>query len=113
MQSLRSHYQPNEFIDNNPQLTEVMELLKSGHFNQLEPGIFDNIINSLLATNDPWLTLADFTSFVAAQEQVSQTWKDTEKWTRMSIMNTACSGFFSTDRTMQQYNDELWKLKPM
>ena len=59
----------------------------------------------------PWMVLADFRSYVDAQERVAQVWQDEARWTRMSILNTASSGFFSTDRTMREYNAEIWKLK--
>jgi len=93
-------------------LRDVLKLLHSGHFNPNEPNIFDMILDALQSPHDPWKTLADFRSYVDAQEQVSLAWQDTARWTRMSILNTASSGFFSTDRTMQEYNREIWKLKP-
>lgn len=107
------HYYPASYIEKDEDLKNVLDLLKSGHFNAFEPGIFDDLINSLLAPHDPWMTLADFRSYVDAQEQVALAWQDQQKWIRMSIMNTACSGFFSTDRTMREYNEEIWKLKPV
>jgi starch phosphorylase len=88
-----------------------MQLLSCGHFNSFEPGIFDPIIHSLLSSNDPWMTLADFRSYIDAQERVSSAWQDQEHWISMSILNTASSGFFSTDRTMLEYNRDIWKLK--
>jgi starch phosphorylase len=88
-----------------------LNLLRSGHFNSIEPGIFDNIINTLMNPHDPWMTLADFRSYVDMQAQVSTVWQDQEKWQTMSILNTAKSGFFSTDRTMYEYNQEIWKLE--
>ena len=60
---------------------------------------------------DPWLTLADFRSYIEAQEQVSQAYRDQDRWVNMSIHNTASSGYFSTDWTMQEYNEGIWKLK--
>ena len=89
-----------------------MFLLESGHFNLFEPGIFNDILASIKSPHDPWMTLADFRSFIDAQQEVASTYQDRDRWLRMSIMNTACSGFFSTDRTMKEYNDEIWKLKP-
>jgi starch phosphorylase len=86
--------------------------LRSGHFNQCEAGIFDMILDALLSPHDPWMVLADFRSYVDAQERVSQAWQDKARWTRMSILNTASSGFFSTDRTMVEYNRDIWKLSP-
>jgi len=106
----KQHYQPEKIIENDEGLKEVMHLLKCGHFNSFEYGIFDEIIESLINPYDPWLTLADFRSYVDAQEKVSQTYQDKDAWVKMSIMNTACSGFFSTDRTMQEYNNDIWKL---
>ncbi len=110
---LLPHYQPATYIEQDEDLQQVMKLLESGHFNAFEPGIFDDIINSLRSPHDQWMTLADFRGYIDAQKQVEATWRDQEKWSRMSIMNTACSGFFSTDRTMQEYNDDIWKLEPV
>ena len=111
VKDLRPHYRPWEIVERDADLKSVMQLLSCGHFNSVEPGIFDTIIHSLLSSEDPWMTLADFRSYVDAQEQVSLAWQDPERWTRMSILNTASSGFFSTDRTMLEYNRDIWKLK--
>ncbi len=113
VEELLPNYQPQDYIDQDEDLQNVMYLLQSGHFNALEPGIFDELINSLLKPSDPWMTLADFRSYVDTQARVAETWQDQQKWIRMSIMNTACSGFFSTDRTMQEYNRDIWKLTPL
>ena len=75
-----------------------------------ESGIFDEVIASLTNPHDPWLTLADFRSYIDAQESVSQAYRNKDEWVKMSILNTARSGFFSTDRTMQEYNKDIWKL---
>jgi len=102
VESLRGHYNPQAYVDNDPDLHDVIGLLR--------PGIFDPILNALLSPHDPWMVLADFRSYVDAQERVAHAWQDQEHWTHMSILNTASSGFFSTDRTMQEYNAEIWKL---
>ena len=107
----KNHYDPEYIIEHDDDLKEVMHLLRCGHFNSFENGIFDEIIASLISPHDPWLTLADFRSYIDTQEQVSQAYADKTKWVKMSIMNTACSGFFSTDRTMLEYNNDIWKLK--
>jgi starch phosphorylase len=88
-----------------------MQVLQSGQFNQSEPGIFDPIINAILSPDDPWMTAADFASFVAAQRRVASAFQDREQWTRMSILNTAASGRFSSDRTIREYNDDIWRLE--
>ena len=109
----RHHYNPSSIIAADPDLARVMHLLTSGHFNMFEPKIFDPIVSSLVNPHDPWMTLADFSSFVDAQQRVAEAWADTERWTRMSIVNTAQSGRFSTDRTINEYNREIWKLQPV
>ena len=107
---LRGHYRPWEYVEHDEDLKGVIELIRSGHFNPCEPGIFDMILNAILSPHDPWMTLADFRSYVTAQEHVAQAWQNQNRWTRMSILNTASSGFFSTDRTMQEYNRDIWQL---
>lgn len=110
VEALRGHYQPLSYMERDPALRQVIDLLISGHFNPCEPGIFDMIIGAMMSPNDPWMVLADFRTYVDAQERVDQAWQDEARWTRMSILNTASSGFFSTDRTMQEYNADIWKL---
>ncbi len=110
---IKGNYHPNLYIEQDEDLKAVMHLLESGYFNALEPGIFNDLINGLKNPHDPWLTLADFREYIEAQEQVEKAWRDQKHWTQMSIMNTACSGHFSTDRTMQEYNQQIWKLKPL
>jgi len=111
VEALRPQYRPMSYVENDPDLREVINLLASGHFNLREPGIFDMILDTLLSPHDPWMVLADFRSYVDAQKRVDHAWQDEARWTRMSILNTASSGYFSTDRTMREYNDEIWKLK--
>ena len=110
---LRGNYNPQSIIDEDPDFRRVMELLQSGHFNHFEPGIFDAIIQSIREPADLWMTAADFRSFIDAQEAAGMAYKDEAHWTRMSILNTAHSGRFSTDRTMRDYNDEIWHLDPI
>ena len=112
VEQMRHDYQPQQIIDDDLDLQSVMFLLESGHFNLFEPNIFNDIIASLKSPHDPWLTLADFRSYLDAQDEVARAYGDWERWQRMSILNTASSGFFSTDRTMREYNEEIWKLKP-
>ncbi|MCK4674891.1 MAG: glycogen/starch/alpha-glucan phosphorylase, partial [Gammaproteobacteria bacterium] len=107
---MQHHYDPQSFIDNDPDLHAVMNLLESGHFNLFEPNIFHDITASIRSPHDHWLTLADFRSYVDAQENAAACYRDRESWIHKSILNTACSGYFSTDRTMQEYNNDIWKL---
>lgn len=113
VEALKAHYDPEAVIAGDANLQRVIDLLISGYFNRFEPGIFDNIIASITSSNDPWLTLADFGSYVKAQEEVALAFKDTPRWVRMSIINSARSGSFSTDRTMTEYNNDIWHLHPV
>lgn len=113
VESQKHYYQPQAIIDADADLRGVLYLLECGHFNQFEPGIFNDVISSIKNPHDPWMTLADFRSFVNAQAKVEAAYRDQELWTRMSILNTAASGKFSTDRTIAEYNREIWKLTPV
>lgn len=106
-----AQYNPGLLIEQDEDLQRVMHLLRCGHFSTFESAIFDELIDSLQSPGDPWLTLADFRSYVDAQEQVSRAYQDRTRWTKMSIANTACSGHFSTDRTIGEYNEGIWKLQ--
>ena len=114
----RHQYDPGAIIAGDEDLARVVRLLSSGHFSQLEPGIFDPVVHSITSPFDPWLIATDFRSYVEAQKRAAEVFRDVEAWTRMSIRNTARSGHFSTDRTMREYNAEIWHLpkvqaKPM
>ena len=109
----REDYRPWDIIDADADLYAVMQLLKSGYFNQFEKHLFNDIINSITSANDPWLTAADFRTFIDTQERVAEAYRDQQSWTRMSILNTANSGKFSTDRTMLEYNSGIWNLSPV
>jgi starch phosphorylase len=107
---IRENYQPSEIIAKSETLSAVMHLLESGHFNLFEPRIFDSIINSIRDPHDMWLTAHDFDSYFQAQRSVDKAYQDQTLWTKMSILNTAASGVFSSDHTIRQYRDEIWKL---
>ena len=111
VRDLRNHYAPQRYIDNDNDLAQVMSLLESDHFSAIEPGLFRGIIDSIKSPDDPWMTLADFRSYVEAQHRAELAWRDQEAWTRMSIRNCAASGGFSTDRTIAEYNRDIWRLK--
>ena len=110
---LRPAYNPQSVIESDKDFTRVMKLLESGYFNPDEPGVFDAIIRAIRDPHDPWMTAADFRSFIDTQSQAGTAYLDTDNWTRTSILNTAASGRFSTDRTIRDYNDEIWRLEPV
>ena len=113
VENLRGHYDPAAIISQDEDLQRVINLLESGNFNQFESGLFDGVIDSMKSPHDPWVTIADFRSFVDAQKRVEAAFQDKDRWTKMSIINCANSGKFSTDRTIAEYNNELWKLTPV
>ena len=108
IRELRGEYDPNAIIEGDADLSRVMQLLESGHFNR-----FDPLIQSILEPADPWMTAADFHSFVDAQERAAEAYTDDGHWARMSILNTASSGRFSTDRTIRDYDADIWKTDPI
>jgi starch phosphorylase len=107
----RQGYNPRQIIENDMDLRRVLDLLESAHFNQFEPGCFDNVIAAFTSPNDPWMTIADFRSYIDAQQRAAEAYQDKDRWLAMSIINSANSGKFSTDRTMEEYNQEIWKLE--
>lgn len=103
-------YNPQEFYYRNPELKEVIDLIRGGFFSRGDTELFRPLIDGLLY-HDPYLLLADFAEYVECQQQVSAAYLDVEKWTRMSIINTARTGKFSSDRSIRQYCDDIWKAK--
>jgi starch phosphorylase len=108
---LREDYDPQAIIAADDDFTRVMRLLENGHFNRFEPQVLDDVIEAVKNPGDPWMTAADFRSFVDAQELAGKTFQDQRRWIRMSILNSASSGRFSTDRTMSDYNEDIWHLE--
>jgi len=106
----RKSYNPSAIIEADADFKRVMLLLESGHFNLFEMGIQDPVVHSIRSPHDPWMVAADFRSYLDAQRQVEREYANKEKWTRMSIFNTAASGCFSSDRTIRDYSREIWKL---
>ena len=113
VEATRAYYDPTSIIEGNDDLKRVMNLLETGYFNQYEPGIFEPVVHSVRSAYDPWMTAADFASYVLAQQQAAAAYRDQDDWTRMSILNTAASGQFSTDRTISEYNRDIWRLRPI
>jgi starch phosphorylase len=91
----------------------IMELLEGGQFTSSEPGIFDVLISGLRNPHDQWLTIADLRSYIDAQQAVNDAYTDQQSWNRMSIVNSASSGWFSSDRTIQQYAEDIWNVRPI
>jgi glycogen phosphorylase len=101
-------YRPHDYYEASPALKKVIDLISSGFFSPANPNDFHAVVENLL-TSDPFLVLADFDAYVAEQEKVEKAYSNTKKWTEMAILNVARMGKFSSDRTISQYNDEIWK----
>ncbi len=107
----RSRIDPDQIIEQDEDLNRVMKLIECGHFSLFEPGIFDPVIQSIRNPNDPWMLAADFRSYIDAQNQAALDYQEKDKWTKMSILNTAASGDFSSDRTISEYAKDIWKIQ--
>ena len=105
----REGYRPADYIDGNAELRAVLELIGSGRFSRGDSEVFRSLVENL-TQSDPFLVLADYAAYVACQERVSAAWRDVENWTRMSILNTARSGKFSSDRAIDEYCKEIWNV---
>jgi starch phosphorylase len=100
-------YRPMDYYNANQGLRDVIDLIRSGFFSRGDPELFRPLIDGLL-TEDPYLLLADFQSYIDCQATVGEVYRDTERWTKMSILNTARSGKFSSDRTIREYCADIW-----
>jgi starch phosphorylase len=91
---------------------EVLELIGSGFFSRGDTQLFRPLLDNL-AHHDPYLVLADFAAYRDCQRQVSEAFGDADTWTRMSILNSARSGMFSSDRTIREYCRDIWNAAPV
>jgi starch phosphorylase len=105
-------YRPGELYEEDPILRAVVDALADGTLSRGDTSLFRPMVESLLG-DDPWLLLADFRSYVECQADVERAYLDPERWTRMSILNTARMGFFSSDRSIADYCRDVWGVGPV
>ena len=108
----RGWYNPHWHYEHEPETRQAMDLIFSDHFSRDEPGVFDPLRDMLLTHGDHYMNLADLNSYLTADAQLSTLYADTDEWTRKAILNVAASGKFSSDRTIAQYAEEIWDVKP-
>ncbi len=108
----REGYRPGDYVAGNAELRAVLDLIGSGHFSRGDAEVFRPLVENL-TQSDPFLVLADYAAYVACQERVSAAWLDRDEWTRRSILNTARSGKFSSDRAIAEYCEEIWGVQPV
>jgi len=106
----KAGYRPREVYNEQLELREAMDLIGSGFFSPEDKHLFKPLIDTLLE-EDRYLVLADFAAYQAKQEEVARAFLDTEAWTRKCILNVARAGIFSSDRTIRQYAEEIWRVK--
>jgi starch phosphorylase len=105
-------YNPRSYHESNPDLREAIDQIQSGHFSRGDKELFRPLADNLL-NHDPFMLLADYQSYVDCQDQVSSAYRDQERWIRMSILNVARMGKFSSDRSIREYCDKVWNIKPV
>jgi starch phosphorylase len=108
----REGYRPADYIEGDDELRAALGLIGDGRFSRSDTEVFRPLVESL-TYHDPFLVLADYGAYLDCQERVSAAWQDTEAWTRMSILNTARSGKFSSDRAIVEYCDDIWNVGPV
>jgi starch phosphorylase len=108
----REGYRPAAHAEANPELREALDAIANGVFSRGDRETFRPLVENLLRT-DPFLVLADYAGYVACQERVSAAWNDAQGWSRMSILNTARAGKFSSDRAIREYCDRVWRSQPV
>jgi glycogen phosphorylase len=106
-----SDYRPRDYYEQNSALREVSDFIASGALGRGDRELFRPIVENLL-NHDPFLLLADYQSYIDAQERVSSLWRDPQAWTRVSILNTARMGKFSSDRSIRDYCERVWNIEP-
>ena len=109
----RPTYVSRDIYRKDPEIKAALDMIKQNVFSILEPGLFDPIVRTLLDYNDYYMLLADLRSYSEAQDRVDAAYRDAKRWNRMSLINIARSGRFSSDRAVQEYCDEIWHIKPI
>jgi len=105
-------YNPREYYEKNAELKQVVDMIATNFFNPKEFGIFDDMIRGLMNV-DYYLLFADYQSYIDAQDKVAKLYKDQDEWTRKSILNVARVAKFSSDRSVKEYSEKIWKVKPV
>ncbi len=111
-QQKQAGYHPREIYESNSNLRDVLDAISSGDFSHGDKSLFEPLVNSLLFCDD-YMLLADYQSYIDCQDRVAEAYRKPEDWTRMSIMNVARCGKFSSDRSIRDYCADIWKTWPV
>jgi starch phosphorylase len=110
--STRERYSPTWHYENEPETRAALDLIFSDYFSQNERGVFSDIRDVLFTRGDFYMHLADLTSYLEADQQLTNLYGDPDAWARKAILNVAGSGKFSSDRTIAEYAADIWKIQP-
>jgi glycogen phosphorylase len=108
----REGHRPASCLERSAELREALELIATGTFSRGDRELFRPLVENL-RQSDPFLVLTDYADYVACQQRVNAAWQDQERWTRMSILNTARGGKFSSDRAVREYGELIWNAQPV
>ena len=106
-------YNPQNYYNENAELKAVLDMILNGEFSPDNKDAFKAIFDSVVYYRDTHLLLADYTDYIKAQEKVSELYKNHGAWTKKAILNSARMGYFSSDRTVMEYANEIWKVTPV
>jgi starch phosphorylase len=108
----RAWYSPRWHYNNEPETRAALDLISSDHLSCDEPKVFATLHDTLLPHGDYYMHLADLKSYLEADQRMLELYADQDNWSRKAILNVASSGMFSSDRTIQEYANEIWKVEP-
>ncbi|WP_345129484.1 glycogen/starch/alpha-glucan phosphorylase [Dactylosporangium darangshiense] len=108
----RRDYHPREYYERDPELRAAVDAIAGGMFAKGDRGLFGPVVDAMLG-RDEYLALADYRAYLECQDRIEQAWRDPDGWARMSVLNAARCGFFSSDRTVRDYCDLIWRVEPV
>ncbi|MGE0370295.1 MAG: glycogen/starch/alpha-glucan phosphorylase [Gammaproteobacteria bacterium] len=109
----RDGYNPWDYLHGNEELRRVLDMIGGGFFSPDQEDLFRPVVHSLTAGGDRYLLLADYASYVECQDRISALYRDADAWTRMAVLNVAAMGKFSSDRTIREYAEDIWRTSPV
>jgi starch phosphorylase len=112
IQTLMKDYSPGQWLESLPILCEAMARLEAGEFSGGDRDLYHPLLHDLRG-RDPYAVIADFSSYCETQQRVDEAWRDQALWQSKSILTTARSGYFSSDRAIRTYAEEIWKVQPV
>jgi starch phosphorylase len=106
-------YRPSEIVAANPELANTLEMIRNGAFNRGDNAYAQHIVDRLTSDGEPFLVLADFEAYSAAQDRVDALYRTPEEWSRKAVLNTVGMGPFSSDRSVREYAERIWNIRPV